>query len=1243
MGCLRETQVAGLLGGALTPSELASVDEHIDTCPECRLLVADLLRAGSTSGVRAASSGVLPSRHASLVDLYDPPAVHVGRRYRIEQLIGQGGMGRVYRARDHITGHDVALKRVLFRDPEGASLSSLAQEFRVLATLRHPNIIHVLDYGFDASRQPYFTMELLEGARPILPVAAEAPRAAQVDLLAQILRALGYLHRRRVLHRDLKPSNILLTAGGALKVVDFGLATGTGEERSRRAAGTLPYMAPELFRGAPASEASDLYAVGVVAYEMRAGRHPFESAESAEELVERVLRDEPDLSVLPATLRGVIGGALRKNPHARPRDAAALLQELRAATNVTACEPATARDSYLVAARFTGRDVELDSLGRALAKARGGRGSAWLVGGESGVGKSRLLEELRSRALVEGMLVVRGQALASGGTAFHVFHGALELLALHVPLSELEESVLGTVLPGLGALLEREVLPPPELDVAAARFRLRSVLKDVVQRSPEPVLVLLEDLQWADAESLSLLADVSAGLESLSLLVVGTYRHDEAPRLPASLPALSTLRLERLDRPVIAELCASMLGAAGEEPGLVELVARETEGNVYFIVEVMRALAEESGGLDAVARHGLPARILAGGVEQVLERRLSRVPEEARALLRLAAVAGRQLDLDLLSRLVPGLDALVQACTDAGVLEVHEERYRYNHDKLRERVLRDIAAEEHRGLHARVAAGLHDLYAKDTARAAQIGFHFREADRPAKAARFYAVAGEAALARGAPTEAQDAFEQVVKLCRAFDAPRLTEVRAWRGLAQAHYGLGRLVETDAALRQVFALARSPLPTTPRGFLLAMGRQVAEQAVRRVGLAPRLRLGRPADGEARALAEEQLLSLNVAEIYPWLARPEMAVLTTLIGLNLEEALDSREDTNLRAALAYLLSFTPLHGLSRRYLELAAATTVKGTHAEVVYLRSKAAVEINEGRYLDAAASADQAIALCRARKDDLFVMQCLFQRGVAAVCADDLAGAEEAAREMEQLAIRAENPRYLAIALLTRGGARLRLGDPASADEIFARAREVLSPDLLMARAMLVGLWAMCALMQGRLDHAEALADEGMVVAERAQFPLNELRVPLNGFLDVYLSLGQADRHLAKIRAGLVMLRRIVWEAPAARPNLLVLEGRLHFHRGHPARALASILASVRACEELGMRYDKAVALYALGCLAQSDSGRRHVPEGGERYLRKALAHFEQLGARFEADKTRAALAGRRFSPVDSPRSAWTPDG
>src|SRR5690349_17235130 len=240
-------------------------------------------------------------------------------------------MGTVYRAIDRLNGEQVALKQVsapteqlifLSRTDDGDQRMGLAQEFKMLATLRHPNIISVLDYGFDADRQPYFTMELLENAQNLLEAGRDTTLAQKASLLVQVLQALTYLHRRGIIHRDLKPGNIMVVNEQA-KVLDFGLSKRHERDEgdgagSGRTSGTLAYMAPENLRGEAVTESSDLYAVGVMAYELFLGRHPFRT-EMLTWLMEDILQAQPDLTgpdVNPR-LAYVLSRFLAKTPEER--------------------------------------------------------------------------------------------------------------------------------------------------------------------------------------------------------------------------------------------------------------------------------------------------------------------------------------------------------------------------------------------------------------------------------------------------------------------------------------------------------------------------------------------------------------------------------------------------------------------------------------------------------------------------------------------------------------------------------------------------------------------------------------------------------------------------------------------------------------------------------------------------------------------------------------------------------------
>jgi hypothetical protein len=549
--CLSDSELVCLVDGSLPAEATARMDAHLDSCPRCFAVVASLLRGHSGPTPLDEPSPTEPTEQA----YFDKPRLFA-RRYVLQSLIGQGGMGQVYRAFDRLTGQAVALKRVFRRGtgsmpnvpkarsevPPDAYASCLEREFRILATLRHPHIISVLDYGYEESRRPFYSMELLVGARPLLPMALALPLSSRLHLLIQLLHALGYLHRRGVLHRDLKPSNLLVVTDGegqqVLKVLDFGLSSGPEGMPLTALGGTLGYIAPELLRGAPPSEAADLYSVGMVAYELLVGSHPFYSAGRSSRLLFGVLREAPDLTSLPRALADVLGRTLSKRPEDRPADAATLLRELCAAAGIAQpSEPPAVRDSFLVAARFVGREAELAALTQTLTQARAGRGSLWLLGGESGAGKSRLMDELRSIALPEGVLVLRGQAIQSGGTAYQLWRDVLRLLALHIELTPYEVGLLSAIVPDLAALLEQPMAWAPLAEPHGAGARLLRTLHEVLQRVAAPTLVLLEDLQWADEESLTLLAQVSERLADQPLLIVASYREEEARPLPSHFPA----------------------------------------------------------------------------------------------------------------------------------------------------------------------------------------------------------------------------------------------------------------------------------------------------------------------------------------------------------------------------------------------------------------------------------------------------------------------------------------------------------------------------------------------------------------------------------------------------------------------------------------------------------------------------------------------------------------------------------
>lgn len=706
----------------------------------------------------------------------------VGRRYVLQDLIGQGGMGAVYRALDRLTGHQVALKRVLSSPPETDASTNfelldfrmaMAQEFKLSASLRHPNIIEVLDYGFDDQRQPYFTMELLSGAQTIMQHSSTLPVADRVELIIQMLYALSYLHRRDILHRDLKPANVLVS-DDRVKVLDFGLSVmrAQGQEpEEHMTAGTLAYMPPEVLMGYAATEAADLYAVGMMGYQLLAGAHPFDIKDPGK-LVNQILYTLPDTTLLdvPAGVAQVLSRLLQKEPSNRYQSAAEVLDVLIQTSGHSAPADAGAiRDSFLLAARLIGRDAEIDHLSDALSTAILGRGSAWLVAGESGVGKSRLLDELRTLSMVRGALVMRGQAVNVGSRPYEMWLNVLRWLCLLLDdLTDEDIALLKTLVPELDTLLQRDTSAVPARQSSTpqeVQTDLIALLERMLRRQKRPLTVFLEDLHWAGSESLRLLEQLTALAGDLPLLVVASYRDDEQPELPQRLPAMKLLKLNRLDERSIAELSAAMLGNAGRRPQVIGLLQRETEGNVFFLVEVVRALAEDAGNLDEIGRSTLPEQVFAGGMQTVINRRLNRINPSGHALLNLAAVIGRQLDLALLQRLEPeaNIDGWLTECVNAAVLDMQDDLWRFSHDKLREGVLQGLAEDERQKLHFRVAEVMDRLYGHLPNRYNALAHHWGQAGIPEREEFYTALAGDVALRNGAYHEAIRFFQRALAL------------------------------------------------------------------------------------------------------------------------------------------------------------------------------------------------------------------------------------------------------------------------------------------------------------------------------------------------------------------------------------------------------------------------------------------------------------------------------------------------
>mgnify|MGYP005836020553 CR=1 FL=1 len=1157
----------------------------------------------------------------------------LSRRYDVQELLGKGGMGAVYRAYDRLKGQSVALKRVE-RTADGVSTTAptednelrtaLAQEFRVLASLRHPNIVSVLDYGFDEYRLPFFTMELLEGAEHIDQAGHPRSEPERIDLIFQMLQALVYLHRHGILHRDLKPSNVLVI-NNAVKVVDFGLALFETTEDS--ALGTLPYMAPELLYGQRADERADLYAVGLIIYEIFVGEHPFEDT-NRQELLNNILSHFPDLQRLEASLRPILYRLLQKDPKLRYRNAAEVIDALRSAQNITQqTETPAARESFLQAARLVGREAEREQLSDALGNAIRERGSVWLLGGESGVGKSRLIEELRAVALVRGAQVVRGQTLSEGANPYSLWREPLRYLALFSDLDPLAASTLKPILPDIDQLLKRPVDDPPPLDPEASLTRLVAVVESMLLKHPQPLVILLEDLHFAGEESLALLNSIARIAPSLSLLIVGSFRDDESPSLPKMLPRATLMKLPRLAKQDIAELSVAMLGDIGNHADLVDLLERETQGNLFFIVEVVRALAEEAGELAHITEVNLHRRVLTGGVQQIIQKRLGRVPEPARELLRIAAAVGRQIDLEILRAIRPDTDlnAWLNQCAHI-VLAAEGESWIFAHDKLRDSLLQDMEASEIRTTHRLIADAI-EMTKPVAQSAAQLTYHWAMAGDPAKEGIYARIAGETAYQNGAWNEAYALLGRAYTLRNALNLAPLEAARLQRLQADACYRMGNLNDARLHLRRGANDLQWSMPDN----IAEMSAKLIREMTRQVGHRT-LPFFRRSHHPREWLLETHRIAMIEAEI-AFLRNETTAMLVYGVGaLNQAEAAGiSPELAKGSANMCYAVSNIGQAGLAGIYKRQArrVAQQVGDPSVQEFAFRRTSLLDIGLGKWADAEealqASLEYAAALgdLQAQEESLdFLASLLYYRA-------EYERSRDLFSEVHSTAVRTSNLLHQSWGLLGQAQNCLRLGLLDNAATLLEQTIHILERQGVHDLVTLIqayGLLAVAEVYRGHLANADLLVLESLEKLGKSEPTGFALLEGYAGIAEVELTMvaksgdGDTSRPLLLERAKESVSRVVALgkSIPIARPRAQTLSGWLEHLLGNSAQALASLEAAIRNAESLGMPFEAAFAYFQLGSIQSHETSAR------AENLGKACAIFTRLGCKHHLEAARRVL-------------------
>jgi len=616
-------------------------------------------------------------------------------RYEILSLLGAGGMGQVYLARDERLGREVALKLLparLVRDPQ--RVRRFEQEARAASALNHPNIVTVHELS-ESPAGHHIVMELVRGRTLRELMVKGLSLEEMLELAVQIAKALHVAHRAGIVHRDLKPENIMVRDDQYVKVLDFGLAQLaspemlSGETVSQvqtavgSVIGTMRYMSPEQARSELLDSATDIFSLGIVFYEMATGRHPFLAGSPLASFHALVAENAVPPSRLkpeiPQSLDQLILNMLEKDSRLRPSAelVEAGLNALRGAAP-TLGKPVVPTLTGPVNA--VGREAEREQLRGAFRSAVGGRGSLVCIAGEAGLGKTTLIESFLAD-------------LAADGESFRIGRGrSSERLAgteAFLPLLEALDNLLHTDPAGWVARTMKLLAPTwyaqlvslPEDESSTGRIlesranspeRMKRELIRFVQELSRgaPLIIFFDDLQWADLSTTDMIAYLASKFEGTRLLIVVAYRPSE---LQLAKHPFLTIKPDLQTRGVCREIPLGFLAAKEVEqylamifpenrfPQLAASIYSKTEGNPLFMTDLVRYLvdqnviAQESGVWTLTQTIPETERNLPQSVRGMIQRKIDHLGEEDRRLLRAASVQGIDFDSAVLSKVL-GMD-----------------------------------------------------------------------------------------------------------------------------------------------------------------------------------------------------------------------------------------------------------------------------------------------------------------------------------------------------------------------------------------------------------------------------------------------------------------------------------------------------------------------------------------------------------------------------------------------------------